>query len=171
MASKPHRARLAAAACAALIITGCSGGNAVFEPTITEQHAAGLARQILQGTAEAITPRPALETYQPGSGTGPCLINPADTSDKRVQVTLTYFLRGIPRQENASVARQILAHWKHQGYAILTTHHLDTDQPVITAATHGDSFLLSLDSGSDGSLSIGTSSPCIWPDGTPPPAQ
>ena len=138
------------------------------KPTMTQQQASTRAQQILHQTADAITPRPTLETYQPGSGTGPCLVNPNDTSDKRVQVTLTYWLRGITTQNNASVAQQILHYWKHAGYAITDTRGIGTASPDIFAGTPSDDFLISLQTSANGAMSIGASSPCIWPNGTPP---
>jgi hypothetical protein len=105
---------VAAVVLAGLVMSGCSGGNPVFKPTTTQQHATARAEQILRETAAAITPRPVLEIYQPGSGPGPCLVNPNDTSDTRVQVGLTYWLRGISTQDNASVGQQILRYWKHK---------------------------------------------------------
>jgi hypothetical protein len=158
-------------ALAALVTSACSGGGSpVFHPTMTEQQAIARAEQILHETAAAISPRPTLEVYQPGSDTGPCLINPNDTSDKRMQVVRTYWLRGITEQDNASVGEQILRFWKHKGYAISDTKGVGTSQPDITGATQIDDFLISLEWSADGSLSIGTTSPCIWPKGTPPPS-
>lgn len=142
----------------------------MFKPTINQQHATDLAEQILRDTVDAITPRPELEVYQPGSGAGPCLINPDDTSDKRVQVSLTYWLRGIPVTDNASVAQQVLNYWKHEGYAITDTHGLGTNAPEISGVTPWSDFLIALETSSNGAMSVIASSPCIWPKGTPPPA-
>jgi hypothetical protein len=169
--TRPYRVVLATVL-AGSIAAGCSsGGNPVFKPTMTAQHASARAEQILRATADAITPRPALEIYQPGSGTGPCLINPNDTSDKRVQVTLNYWLRGISAQDNASVAQQVLDYWKRMGYAITGTHGMGTGSPEVFAGTPADDFLISLQTSANGAMSIGASSPCIWPDGTPPPTS
>lgn len=136
--------------------------------TMTQQHASARAEQILRETAGAITPRPTLETYQPGSGTGPCLVNPNNTSDKRVQVTLTYWLRGISTGDNASVGQQVLHYWKHMGYAVTETRGLGTNSPDVFAGTPSDDFLISLQTSANGAMSIGATSPCIWPKGTPP---
>ena len=160
---------MAAAVLAGLIISGCSGGNPVFKPTITQQHANARAEQILRETTAAITPQPALEANQLESGTGPCLVNPSDSSDKRVQVVLSYWLRGISTQDNASVGQQILRYWRHKGYGISGTKGIGTDSPTIFAVTP-DNFLISLETSGNGALSIGTSSPCLWPKGTPPPS-
>jgi hypothetical protein len=160
---------VAAAVLAVLIISGCSGGNPVLKPTITQQHATARADQILRETAAAITPRPTLEIYQPGSGPGPCMVNPNDTSDKRVQVGFTYWLRGISTQDNTSVAQQIQRYWKHKGYGISRTSGFGKDAPNIFGVTPDD-FLISLETSANGAMSIGASSPCVWPKGTPPPS-
>lgn len=164
-----RRGAVAAAVLAGLIISGCSGGNPVFKPTITQQHANARAEQILRDTAAAITPRPALEIDQLLSGPEPCMVNPSDTSDKRVEVGFTYWLRGISTQDNASVGQQILRYWKHKGYGISSTGGIGTDSPEITGVTP-DNFLFSLQTSANGAMFIGASSPCLWPKGTPPPS-
>jgi hypothetical protein len=139
----------------------------VSKPTVTQQHASARAEQILRGTADAVTPWPTLEIYGPGSSTGPCLVDPNDTSDKRVQVTLTYWLRGIaPKTTPASPSMSCTTAsiWATR----LPTKSLGTTAPNIFAGTPSDDFLMSLQTSANGALSIGTTSPCIWPKGTPP---
>lgn len=138
--------------------------------TMTEKQAITRAEEILHQTAAALKPRPRLETYRPGSITGPCLISPNDAKDKRVQVTRTFWLRGITPDQNAAIGTQILQYWKAQGYTITGSKGVGSPQPSISGATRADDFLISLDTSSDGSLSIGTTSPCIWAHGTPPAA-
>lgn len=142
----------------------------MHKPTITQQHASVRVEQILRGTANAITPRPTLEIYEPGSGTGPCLVDTGDVNDKRVQVMLTYWLRGISTQNNASAAEQVLQYWKNLGCVITDTHGMGTDFPNVFARTPSD-FLISLETSSNGAMSVVASSPCIWPTGTPPSAS
>jgi hypothetical protein len=163
------RGRIAAAVVlAGLMVSGCSGGDPVFKPTMTQPHAAARGEQIMRETAAALTPRPTLEIYKPGSGPGSCMVNPNDTSDTRVQLDLTYWLRGIPARDNSSVAQQILRYWEHKGYGISGTSHLDTEFPAIFGVTPDD-FTIALETSSNGAMSIGATSPCIWPKGTPPP--
>lgn len=153
-----------------LAVSGCSGGDPVFQPTITQQHASARIEQLLRDTAAAITPRPTLKIYKPGSYTGGCLINPEDLADKRVQVTRTYFLADIPHSDNASVGEQVLRLWKKAGYDIMDTPGMGTSTPNIHAVTK-DNFLIALEWTGSGLLSIGADSPCLWPDGTPPPGH
>lgn len=157
------------AALTGLSVAACSGGTHVSEPTMTQQHATARAQQILRETAVAITPRPTLEINPLLSGTGPCLAESSDSS-KQVQVALSYWLRGIPPQDNVNIGQQILHYWKHKGYAITSTKGVGTGSPTIAGGTVSDDFLISLQTSSNGAMFIGTTSPCIWPHGTPPPS-
>jgi hypothetical protein len=156
---------------AVMVLSGCSSGSSVNNhPTMTQQQAANRVEHVLQSTAAVLTPRPHLELNQPLSVVGPCL-DPADGgSENRVIVPRSYWLRGISPQDNASIGMQVLDFWKKQGYLIAHTHGVGTDQPDITGRTRPDDFLISLEWSADGSLSIGATSPCIWPKGTPPPS-
>ncbi|HUL24701.1 MAG TPA: hypothetical protein VLW44_02885 [Streptosporangiaceae bacterium] len=148
--------------------SGCTGGSTLPQHTITEHQAITQAEQILRDTASAITPRPTLELSRLLTDTGPCLVDPTNTADTRVQVSRAYYLRGFPRQGNASVAQQVLAYWQHKGYAISDTQRMNGDTPAIHGATSSGDFTISLDTGGDGTLTIGATSPCLWPNGTPP---
>ena len=84
-----------------------------------------------------------------------------------VNLSRTAWLRQIPASDNASVGQQILAFWKKQDYKISDYSGFRTGKPSIDAETR-DSFTISLGTASNGLMSIGASSPCIYPDGTPP---
>lgn len=142
----------------------------MFHPTITQQQAADRVEQILRGTADGLTPRPRLEVAKEVSYIGSCLADPDDTADARKQVVRTYWLRDISERDYASIGEQILRLWKRQGYAINDTPGVGTSEPNIHAVTQDD-FLLELAWTGSGDLSIGASSPCLWPDGTPPPGR
>jgi hypothetical protein len=148
-----------------MVLAGCSGGN-VATHTMNKGQATTRAKQILEDTAAALHPRPTLELYMPMSQPTQCLADIPD-ADKMVNVGYTYILRGFPESENGSIGRQILAYWKKQGYTIQTSGGFNKGQPGISGETK-DAYLISLDWRSDGSLGIGTTSPCIYPDGTPP---
>ncbi|MCL2584257.1 MAG: hypothetical protein FWE35_17570 [Streptosporangiales bacterium] len=89
-------------------------------------------------------------------------------SDARVQVSRSYFLQGVPKQAHSSIAKQIQHIWKAKGYRIYGTSHLDTANPQVFADTT-DGFLMALSTEGNGQLNIGATSPCVWPNGTPPP--
>lgn len=157
------------AAITVLLLAGCSGADPASRPTITKQQAVARVAQILQATGAAVTPRPRLEIYKQGTYTGACAEEANGASDARVQATSRYFLKGIPQQQEASVAEQILRLWKAKGYTIDDTFKMGTNSAEIHAVTK-DSFLIALEM-TGGVPSIVASSPCVWPDGTPPPQQ
>jgi hypothetical protein len=58
-------------------------------------------------------------------------------------------------------------YWQKQGCTINTSGGFSSNQPAIYGETR-DAFLISLDSDSKNALFMGATSPCIYPDGTPP---
>lgn len=157
---------LLAAAGASLLLAGCSGGT-VATKTMTQAQATVRAGQILTGTATALTPRPQLD-FDPalGNGADQCLADIPD-ADKMVNVNRIAWLRAIAVSRNGSIGRQVEAYWKKQGYSISTASGFDQESPVITGET-SDHFTISLATGKNGLMSISASSPCIYPEGTPP---
>lgn len=160
-------ARLGGAVMAVALLTlptGCSSQH--DQRTITQRQASARVQQLLLDTANSVTPRPRLEPYKPGSDAGQCL---AGNNDPRSQVSRTYFLRGV-RNANASISRQVLQLWKKDGYTITDTHEVGGRMPAINGTTRDD-FLIELAWTGSGDLSIVATSPCLWPNGTPPPGQ
>lgn len=153
-----------AAVVAVLLLTSC--GGSIYQPTMTQQHASARSEQLIRDTANGITPRPRLVLYQGLTGVNRCLV---EQDDPRSQVTRTYVLSGIG-DAKASIGEQILRLWKREGFTINDTLDIGTSGPLINAATPDD-FLIGLDTTGTGDLSIETSSPCLWPNGTPPPKK
>ncbi len=153
----------------AVALSGCSGSSVNRHPTMTQQQAAAHAEQIMRDTADALTPRPTLEIYQPGSTTSACLddTNP-QSAQGLVVVSRTYWLRGIPHTSNTAIGEQVLRLWKQKGWVINSTKGIGTSEPQITGIARPYAFGINLEWSSDGSLSIQASSVCIWPNGTPP---
>lgn len=136
----------------------------MYQPTITQQYAIERIKQLVQGTAGSISPRPRLEHYDLGSDIGQCV---EGQNDPRSQVSSIYYLRDV-RKANASIGEQILRLWKKRGYGVGDISGMGTSEPEIHAITPDD-FMMSLEITGSGDLSVGVSSPCLWPDGTPPP--
>jgi hypothetical protein len=156
--------------CLAITLSGCSGsdGSHVNQPTMTAEQAAAQAEQIVRETADALTPRPTLEAYLPGSTTSACLDdNNPQVSNELVVVSRTYWLRGIPESSNASIGEQVLRFWKRKGWVITNTQRVGTSQPQIDGLAKPYAFGVNLAWSSNGALSIQAVSPCIWPHGTP----
>ena len=149
-----------------VMLAGCSGGN-VATKTMTQAQAATRAEQVLAGTAAAVKPRPRLD-FDPrlGNGADQCLASIPNATEM-VNVSRTAWLRQIPTSENGSVGQQILAFWKKQGYKITDYSGFSAGKPSIDAETK-DYFTISLGTASNGLMSIGATSPCIYKNGTPP---
>jgi hypothetical protein len=108
----------------------------------------------IRDTIAGVTPRPRLEVL--GLGTISCSAGFAGRSDA-MMVEHTYFLRGFPVSENASVKRQIRAYWKNNGFKIIREHEYKV---VVQHRKSG--FLVSLAEQIDAhALSIRSQSPCI----------
>jgi hypothetical protein len=135
---------------------------------MTQDQAARRAEQIVSETAAALSPKPRLESA-PIFGNGPsaCLADIPDAG-KMVSVAYTFWLRGVPENENGKIGLQIKAHWQKQGYHIEKSSGFDKGQPDISGVTK-DNFLISLNWSSNGALSVGATSPCVYPHGTPSP--
>ncbi|MEV8566815.1 hypothetical protein AB0436_14820 [Streptomyces sp. NPDC051322] len=126
--------------------------------------------QLIRETADALTPRPKLELYEPGSATAQCLDPTDGGSEKRRVVSRVYWLRGVGKADNQRLGQQVLHLWKKQGQLITSATGVGTDKPEIHGGSKPDDFLIALEASDNGWLSIGATSPCIWPQGTPPPA-
>jgi hypothetical protein len=159
----------AAVALALLAVSGCSGSSVNHQPSMTQQQATAHADQIIQDTVAALNPRPQLEADQYLTSTSPCLddTNPQSAMGLIV-VARGYWLRRIAQNANASIGEQVLRLWRKNGWVISTTEGIGTSAPQITGLAKPYAFRISLQSSDNGSLSLGASSVCIWPSGTPP---
>lgn len=157
---------MAAVVAVAAVLVGCSGGN-VPAKTMTLDQATARAEQVVKETGAALTPRPALD-FDPRlpNESGVCLANIPHAS-QMVSVDRTAWLRKIPASQNSSIGQQILAYWKKQGYSISDQSGFADAQPSIDAVTK-DGFTVSLGTAKNGWMSVGASSPCVYPHGTPP---
>lgn len=155
----------------AILVTGCTGGGAVNEPTMTETQALARVEQLIKETAAVIKPKPRLDLYRPSLNPNSCL-DPSDGGSKdRIVVNRSYYLRDIPQDQLAEVARQVKQYWEQQGHYIEGIAQNDLD---MSGRSRPDDFLLSLaatgDSG-DILLGLAATSPCVWPNGTPEPSS
>ncbi len=142
---------------------------------MNQQQATARAEQIVRDTASALHPQASLDfnTSLPNE-TGPCLAENLPSADKTVQSSRTAELGGIrDSQEIIAIANQVQAYWKKQGYVVTSTANFSKGQPAIFGHTPEQDpfavFTISLETNPQGSVAIGATSPCIWPNGTPPP--
>ena len=164
-----------AAAVAAVTLMGSSGSSGgTVAKTMNQQQAAATAENIIRDTAAALHPQPRLD-FDPSLGNDAiqCLAEQLPDASKMVTVDRTAWLRGIPNGQQVNIANQVKAYWQKQGYVIGTTANFAQGKPEITGYTpHKDPFevfTFSLTTASNGWISIGATSPCVWPNGTAPP--
>ncbi len=132
------------------------------QPTMTPAQAAAYAEKILQDTADALTPRPRLETSSAGepygilNNTTVCTDGP--NADEMVVVSRGYWLRGITVHDYAAVGVQVLAYWKSLHWVITEAHGVGTTQPVVLAVAPPYAFSASMSWGTGASPAAS----CRW---------
>ncbi|OKI19159.1 hypothetical protein A6A08_05135 [Nocardiopsis sp. TSRI0078] len=87
-------------------------------------------------------------------------------SQDRVMAARSYWLTGLPVEDNEANAELLHQYWTDHGYVMV--HDDRPDDMYIAVRNEEDAFSLALRSNIDGKLSISASSPCFWPEGTPP---
>lgn len=154
---------------AALMLTACSTGigqRAEMEETITQDEA---AEKIEQHVTDAVAALPDTVELEP---LGPVAFascdDPTDGGSKdRVTVSQRQWLTGLPAEDNEQNVDLLYDYWVSNGYRVI--HDLRPDELFVTAESETDAFNVSVQASDEGSLSIGASSPCVWPEGTPKP--
>ena len=152
---------------AALVLTGCNTGfgqRAGMEETITQDEA---AEKIEQHVTDAVAVLPDTVELEP---LGPVAFascdDPTDGGPKdRVTVSQRQWLTGLPAEDNEQNVDLLYDYWVSNGYRVI--HDLRPDELFVTTESETDAFNVSVQASDEGSLSIGASSPCVWPDGTP----
>lgn len=139
-------------------------GEVVGLPTMTEQEAAERAEQHIAGAVAALPDRPALTLLSDLSME--CLDPDDGGPPGRYEVGRTYWLDGLPSDRNGSYVDALCSYWRSHGFRVLA----DTrpNDLFVSVEHDDDAFRMSVVASDDGRLSLGASSPCIWPDGTPP---
>ncbi|MER5420212.1 hypothetical protein [Streptosporangium roseum] len=148
-----------------VLVVGCTGGEAVNGPTMTQAQALARVEQLIKETVDAITPKPRLDLDRLSLNVNNC-IDPTDGgSEARIVIDRGYYLRDISEDQIEEVARQVKQYWEQRGYYIEAISKSGLD---ISGHSQPDDFLLSLaPTGDDNVLNLGVSSPCIWPNGAP----
>ena len=146
----------------ATCITGC-GQRAGMEETITQDEAAEKVQEHINGVMSSLPDEAELETRR-GTLFAAC-DDPTDGGPKdRVTVSERLWVRGLPIEDNETNIKRIYDYWINNGYQVLRDER--PEKSSITVEDE-DSFAAFLRVSDQGSLSIGASSPCVWPEGTP----
>lgn len=133
-------------------------------PTITAREAADRVERHIRDLAAAI-PGARLEPVGPPL-TVPCGGIVGGEEDGRVYASRSYYVRDIPAERNETTIQTAIDHWTANGYTVDTTAR----EQGIVRATASDGTHVDVQESTDQTrtLSLGASSPCVWPDGTPP---
>ncbi|EHY87581.1 hypothetical protein ACWGRK_15795 [Saccharomonospora azurea] len=170
--------RKATALACLLLVTACGGGGKGTTPsgtdatapgsdmrTMTEHEAAQRAEEHIRRAVDALPEKPALTLLRADSAE--CL-DPTDGGPRgRYEVGRSYWLDDLPEGRNAEFVDALHDYWTANDYRVLTDKR-DAPDRFVSVQHNGDAFRMSVKQSVEGDLSLGASSPCVWPDGTPP---
>ena len=135
-----------------------------MEETITQEKAAEKAQEHIDNAMAALPDDAELEE-QGGTNIAAC-DDPTDGGSRdRVTVSNGYGIRGLPVEDNDANIDLLHEYWTANGYRVLTDSR--PDDVFVSVVHEEDAFMMSIQASIQGSLSIGASSPCVWPEGTP----
>ena len=149
----------------AILVLSCGtpGEGMKDKPPMSRTQALARIEQLVNGTADAIQPRPRLELYRPSLNEKKCVLS-AERGLEGLVVSRTYYLDGIPADQIKDVARQVKDYWTSQGHVI---EGISEDGIELGGRSRPDDFLLALSETGDKILGLGVTSPCVLLDGTP----
>ena len=138
-----------------------------MQRTMTEGQAGERAEERVRDAMKVLPEDARLELrYLPST---PC-DDPSDNGPRgRVEVNRQYWIRGIGDDRIDQQFDSLLNYWRHHDFKILNDFR--PRDYFISVENNEDAFRMSIRRGASGALSIGASSPCVWPDGTPPPGD
>ncbi|MGH3716052.1 MAG: hypothetical protein ACRDT4_21705 [Micromonosporaceae bacterium] len=152
-----------------VMLVGCTGRGAGMQPTETVAEASERVEALLK---EAIAQLPAaamIEDPQQADGL-PC-DDPTDGGPRgRVIVEYDYAIAGLASEDYPRHFDTLQTYWEDRGYRKIEFYK---DGPHWWLKyTDSDGYRIILGTGFDGSnLWIRSSSPCVWPNGTPEPVS
>lgn len=151
----------------ALALTGCgvsTPDETGREETITEDEAAEKVREHIDNAMTALPESAELEERR-GTIVAAC-DDPTDGGPRdRVTVSERFWGRGLPVEDNETNIESLHEYWTTNGYQVL--HDQRPDELFLAVENEEDSFRMSIRTAGDDSLTIGASSPCVWPEGAP----
>jgi hypothetical protein len=152
---------------AALTLSMSCGTDESAKPpmtTITLQEANTRVEKYITDAVTGLAPQPRLELLSREEA-GDC----SDPTDHgalgRVLASRGFWLRDIPEARNADMINTLVQWWKDHNFVILAD-----DRPsrnYVWAENKADGFRMAVQESAQGDLSLGATSPCVWPNGTP----
>jgi hypothetical protein len=152
---------IAAVVAAVLVSCGIDGGEQPVN-TITQQEANNRAEQYVRDAVTAVSPAPRLEPLAHEEA-GDCS-DPTDGGPRgRVLANRSHWLRDIPQGNNPAVVDALAKWWSDHNFTVLT----DERPKYVQVENKDDGFRMYVQESAQGGLTLGVTSPCVWPNGTP----
>jgi hypothetical protein len=149
------------------VTTACGSGSGGhdMQPTITSAEANRRVEDYATQVREALPPNSEYKlTYSEEQGD---CSDPSDNGAKgRVLATRTYQVLGLDKAKIPSYFDAVKTWWQSHNFRVL-----DNTPPTefLLGEHNADGFRMTLKSNDGGELFIVSTSPCIWPNGTPEP--
>jgi type II secretory pathway pseudopilin PulG len=163
------RANMVITVVLAVVLSSCtSPGNqkVPMKNTITQQQANQRAEQYIRDAVSAVFPDAQLEILSAFEDS-PC-DDPTDNGPRgRIIASRNYWLNAIPADKHADYVNTLVQWWTQHDFTILTD-----DRPhYVWVENRVDGFRMAVQQTVTGPvrLSLGATSPCVWPNGTPAP--
>jgi hypothetical protein len=134
--------------------------------TITQEQAEQRVQQYFHAAFAVLPPKATAENFD--TAAGQCQ-DPTDNGPPgRVEPTTDYQIHGLAPTRYGAYFDQLKRWATGRGFDVLT----DKRQPYMFLEVENPAygFSVTMQSNDGGELYLGATSPCVWPDGTPPPS-
>lgn len=136
--------------------------------TMTAEQALQRAEQYVREAISVLPAEAKLEVLS--TPTTQACDDPTDNGPRgRVFASNRYWIRGLDPSKTNEYLQAVLRWWSEHGFAGSADSWEKAQFVTVENAENG--FRMAFQDGGDGALSIGASSPCVWPKGTPAPSD
>jgi hypothetical protein len=148
-----------------VMLTACSaGGGSDMKPTLTEDQARAKVEEYIQSTVGLLPPIAHREMFS--RNRSECT-DPTDSGPTgRFEISATYEIQGLDPAQYPDHFIAIAGWWATHGFEVLKDERPSAQYMFVRNTA--DSFDMSLEANQLGKLYLGATSPCVWPNGTPP---
>ncbi|MFL6140673.1 MAG: hypothetical protein ACJ72N_02235 [Labedaea sp.] len=136
--------------------------------TITQQQASERAERYIREAVAGLIPPARLEVLS-SFDDSPC-DDPTDNGPKgRVIASRGYWLNDISPDQHSAYVDDLVRWWSEHNFTVLTDNR--PGNVYVWAENRNDGFRMAIQQTEIGPkrLSLGATSPCVWPNGTPEP--
>jgi hypothetical protein len=159
-----HRRLVVGIGLMAVLTSGCGGD---VRNTITQQEAAKRVEEHIHAVV-ALLPKEA--RLEQGLSTPQNCDDPTDNGPRgRITESHTYQIHDLPPAEYNAYFDTIKQWWETHNYQILADSR--PKAMYLWAENKNDSFRISVKSNDVGGFYVISTSPCVWPQGTPAPRE